>query len=99
MLVREHNRIAETLEFFHPEWDDETIYQETRSIVVAEYLHITYNHFLPYILHEELITRNELRSRTEGYYKYDDEIPNIVLVSFANPAFRIFHSGLQGVIG
>ncbi|EFA11571.1 peroxidase [Tribolium castaneum] len=99
MLVREHNRIADILASLHPEWDDETVYQETRSIVVAEYLHITYNHFLPNILNENFMIRNELRSRNQGYHKYDEEIPNIVLISFSNPAFRIFHSGLQGVIG
>jgi peroxidase len=99
MLVREHNRIVAALAELHPTWDDETLYQETRSIVVAEYLHITYNGFLPNILREKFITKNNLRSRTKGYHPYDEEIPNIVIISFSNPIFRIFHSALQGVIG
>ncbi|RZB40871.1 peroxidase, partial [Asbolus verrucosus] len=98
MFVREHNRIADLLSALHPSWDDETVYQEARSIVVAEYLHTIYNEFLPNILPDEFMNEHELKSRTSGYHKYDEDIPNIVISSFSTPTFRIFHSALQGHI-
>ena len=52
--VREHNRIAGELGQLHGEWDDETLYEETRRIVIAEYQHIVYNEWLPIIIGKNL---------------------------------------------
>ena len=50
--VREHNRVAEALKQTHPTWDPETLFQEARRIVVAEYQHIIYNEYLPILVGE-----------------------------------------------
>ena len=51
--MREHNRVAEALGKLRPGARDEELFQEARSIVIAELQMITYNEFLPLILSEE----------------------------------------------
>lgn len=98
LMVRAHNKIVDGLEAKHPEWDDETLYQEARRILVAFYLHITFNEFLPHIIPENVLEARNLKPKKSGYHHYDPTVPNACLVSFTNPTFRIFHSALQGVI-
>jgi hypothetical protein len=43
-------RLAEELGGLKPDWDDETLYQEARRLVIAQMQHITYNEWLPIVL-------------------------------------------------
>ena len=50
LWFREHNRVAEKLRGFNPEWDGDRIYEESRKIVGAVMQHITYTNWLPTIV-------------------------------------------------
>nr|XP_045598426.1 chorion peroxidase-like [Procambarus clarkii] len=97
--VRMHNRIARELARLNPHWSDETIYQETRRIVVAIYQHIIYNEWLPIILGKDYMAANGLLPQREGFSRdYDSSLNAAVLNEFATAAFRFGHSLVQGMI-
>lgn len=50
MLLREHNRVADYLANLNLHWTDETIFQETRRILIAEHQNIAYYEWLPIFL-------------------------------------------------
>ncbi|XP_022244610.1 peroxidase-like [Limulus polyphemus] len=91
--MREHNRIADALSHINPHWGDETIFQETRHIVVAELQHITYSEFLPVVLGPDIMQKYELVIQPHGYYEgYDSKINAGIRTAFQNAAFRFGHS-------
>ena len=57
LYMREHNRIANELNRINHAWNDETIFQEARRIVIAEWQHIVYNEWLPVILGQNQLQR------------------------------------------
>ncbi|XP_023242111.1 lactoperoxidase-like [Centruroides sculpturatus] len=97
--MREHNRLAEILENLNPEWDDETLFQEARKIVIAELQHITYNEYLPLLFGIENINKYNLKLLSDGYFdgynaSFDATASNV----FASAAFRFGHSQVQSYI-
>ncbi|XP_066153356.1 uncharacterized protein [Euwallacea fornicatus] len=67
-ILKEHNRIAANLAVLNKHWDDETLFLESRRIVIAEIQHITYNEFLPTILGQETIVSSELSLKPHGRF-------------------------------
>lgn len=61
VLMKEHNRIADTLAKLNPTWSDGTLFLETRRAVTAQIQHITYNEFLPIILGQQITNKESLR--------------------------------------
>ena len=99
LFLREHNRVARKLGEINPQWEDETLFQESRRVVVAEWQHIVYNEWLPILLGQENMDRFGLYPLTKGFsnsYKtdFDPRIKN----SFAAAAFRIGHTMIPATI-
>ncbi|GAB6032280.1 hypothetical protein CHUAL_010921 [Chamberlinius hualienensis] len=93
IFMREHNRIATELAHINPHWDDETLYQESRLIVIAISQFITYNEFLPLLLGKDLVEKYELLPLKVGYYDaYDPKINPGTFSSMLTAAFRMGHS-------
>ena len=99
MFVRQHNLIAKELTQINPHWNDETLFQETRHIVIAMIQHITYNEFLPMVLGKEVMTRHNLILNKNGYFEgYDPYTNPSAATGFTSAAFRFGHSLLPSTI-
>ncbi|XP_050574837.1 chorion peroxidase isoform X1 [Bombus affinis] len=99
LMAREHNRIAKTLIQINPHWDDETLYQEARRIVIALIQHITYNEFLPILLGKDVMEKFGLLLEKNAYWDgYDESVNPAVIDAFAAAAFRFGHSLLPTAV-
>ena len=93
LFVREHNRIAEELHLINPHWNSETVFQETRRIVIAMMQHITYNHFLPSILDKYTMRKYHLFSAKRRFANVYDNITDASITNgFGVAPFRYGHS-------
>ncbi|CAG2212945.1 PXDN [Mytilus edulis] len=96
--LREHNRIATELHILNPHWNQETVFQEARKIIIAMLQQITYNDFLPTILGQTTMERFKLFSRdvNEGVFddSYDPKVNPQILDSVNVAAHRYGHSQL-----
>ena len=79
LFNREHNRVASQLASLNPTWNDETIYQEARRIVIAEFQHITFNEFVPVLTGDRSLS--PLTSRTY-YTGYNSSVRNKLISDF-----------------
>jgi peroxidase len=67
LFLREHNRVASQLAKLNPKWNDETLYQEARRIVIAEIQHITFNEYVPMISGNNTLNPLNTLSYYTGY--------------------------------
>ncbi|KAK2585041.1 hypothetical protein KPH14_008561 [Odynerus spinipes] len=99
LLLREHNRIAGKLARLNPHWSDETIYQETRRIVIAEHQHISYYEWLPLFLGSKQTRESKILYDTNDYVNdYNPRVDPSVLNEHSTAAFRYFHSLIAGFL-
>ncbi|OXU24635.1 hypothetical protein TSAR_006149 [Trichomalopsis sarcophagae] len=99
LMAREHNRVAKGLAQVNPHWDDETLFQEARRIVIAEIQHITYNEFLPILLGKDVMQKFGLLLEKDGYWDgFDPNVNPGVIDAFAAAAFRFGHSLLPTAV-
>ena len=97
IFLRHHNNIARILRQLNNHWSDETLYQETRKIVIAQIQHITYNEFLPLLLSPETIQQFNLKLSNDFTYSYDDRVNAQIISSFATAAYRL-HTLIPSII-
>lgn len=86
LWVREHNLIADAIAEADPTLTDEEIFQQTRSLVVAEIQAITYNEWLPALLGVDAMS---------DYAGYDPAVNSSIANVFSSAAYRFGHSMLS----
>ena len=95
-FVREHNRIANELHVINPHWNNETVFQETRRIVIAMVQHITYNQFLPTIVDRRTMSKFSLFSKESGFANiYNSSVDASIRNGFAIAPYRYGHSQIM----
>ena len=93
LFVREHNRVARGLSAVNPHWCDETLYQETRKIIIALIQHITYTEYLTLLLPRDIRSKYLLLSSRKGHNTvYDPNVNPSISNVFGVAAFRFGHS-------
>lgn len=98
VLLREHNRLASALQHLNPHWDDETLYQEARKILIAEFQHINYYEWLPIFIGTNNMAKYGLIYPGAKSYidDYKEDVDPSVIQGHATAGFRYFHSAIQG---
>lgn len=86
LFVREHNRWAANCAAKDPTLSDEAIYQQARSVVIAEIQSITFNEFLPALLGDGAIP---------AYRGYDATVDPRIANEFAAAGYRFGHSTIS----
>ena len=86
LFNREHNRLGAEIAAAHPEYDDETVYQETRKLVGAMMQAITFNEFLPALLGG---------GAPGSYTGYKTTVNAGIANEFSTAAYRFGHSTLS----
>jgi len=97
LFVREHNRIATILGNLNPLWGDETIFQETRRIIIAQIQHISYNEYLPILLGPNLMKLFSLTPSkdAEKISIYDPKFDPRISNEYSAAAGRFGHSMIR----
>jgi len=94
MFVREHNRLCDVIKTAEPNWNDETIYQNARRILIAEYQSITFGGYLPAVFGNNIGSLELKKSGSKYKSKTNPGMTN----EFATASYRFGHSMIQGLI-
>ncbi|CAL9683473.1 unnamed protein product [Knipowitschia caucasica] len=93
LFLREHNRVARALKRINPQWDNETLYQESRKILGAYTQIFVFRDYLPHIVGPDAMHR--LLGRYPGYNpRVDPSVSNV----FATAVYRFAHLAIQPML-
>lgn len=95
-MLREHNRLAKAFQDLEPDWDDETLYQKARAIVIAEFQHITYKDWLPIFLGKSIMKKHYLTPKSNGFIEFNGTVNIAVLNSIISAALHFGHTTIPG---
>jgi peroxidase len=99
LLFREHNRLADEIAARRPYWDDETIFQEARRLLIAQWQNVVYGEYLPIILGEASMVRYGLKlDDNQIFSQYNHQLNPTIFHSFADAAYRFGHTLINGLI-
>ncbi|XP_076271608.1 peroxidasin isoform X2 [Rhynchophorus ferrugineus] len=90
--MREHNRLATELRYLNPHWDSDMIYYEARKIVGAAIQHITYKHWLRFVVGSKGM------EEFGDYKEYDPQINPSISNVFATAALRFGHTLINPIL-
>ncbi|KAL3200696.1 hypothetical protein MRX96_012974 [Rhipicephalus microplus] len=99
LWLREHNKIAKGLQEVNPHWDDETLFQETRHILIAEVQHLTLTEWLPAVLGPDAVKKYGLTPALHGYYderynKFHEKLESIRLSKLLRQPYDLYKPGV-----
>ncbi|GAU89159.1 hypothetical protein RvY_01743 [Ramazzottius varieornatus] len=96
--MRQHNRLASILSTVNSHWNDETLFQEARRILIAQLQHIVYSEFLPNFLGKDMMNSFGLTLLPRGlFHGYNISANPAVTSEFAVAGFRL-HSTIPPVL-
>lgn len=99
VMLREHNRIARALSIMNPHWDDESIFQTARTIMIGVFQHICFKELISAYLGEEILYKNGILHRTDDFIdEYDEQWDPAPFHEFAHASFRQPHSMVNAPI-
>jgi prostaglandin-endoperoxide synthase 2 len=79
LFLREHNRLASSLEKDHPDWDDDRVFETARNIVIVEFIKIVVEEYINHINTTEF----PLQADPSAAWKADWNRPNWMTVEFS----------------
>ncbi|CAL8129544.1 unnamed protein product [Orchesella dallaii] len=98
IFLMEHNRIAREFATLVPSASDETLFQETRRVMIALWQNFIYNEYLPIVLGPRTMTEYNLNLPSSGYSSYSSTTDATIFNSFATAAYRFGHSMVAGIV-
>ncbi|XP_064114105.1 chorion peroxidase-like [Macrobrachium nipponense] len=106
LWLRVHENIAGEFARVNPQWDDETLYQETRRVVVALLQQVTYREWLPVVLGPSAVLTGDLPLLQNAPGKTyspetDATLANVIATAamrFGHTLINDFLAGRQGEI-